>query len=205
MAFDDIEVVNFLAEIRIDASDVTDDNTISGDTEDFEDGDPVVDYDEVVDRNEELRLLEAQHRMVAFVNGGEDATPSTQYGVVAVAAEVSASPARSDIARTGTQPGGTTFSGNAIGRFFTDDTIDIIGRPLAAKTGQDFSDTTNGAGGAAGGADDAYVTTMFPGEYGRFHPRDELFVNGQIRMWNMDVAGVGVDVRGQHVYGVLEG
>jgi hypothetical protein len=44
---------------------------------------------------------------------------------------------------------------------------------------------------------------MFPAEFGRFHPRDELFINGEFRAWNIDDAGIHAAVAGQHVYGVI--
>jgi hypothetical protein len=44
----------------------------------------------------------------------------------------------------------------------------------------------------------------FPGPLAEFHPRDELFLNGEFLAWNIDDAGVHAEVTFQHVYGVVE-
>lgn len=203
--FTDIEVVTFEATYRIDANDITDTNTLAGDRHTVE-GIPVIDYDNVVDRNEALHLLQAHHRLVCWVNGGENATPSTQYGVAATAAEVSASPSQSAVSTintTTTATDGEQVRQSPFSVGVQDDSIDLIGPPLSTKVGQDFSETT-GAGGANAEGDDDWASNMFPAEFGRFHPRDELFVSADMRFWNMDVAGFYAEVLGQHVYGVIE-
>lgn len=164
-----------------------------GDVNAFE-GLQVIDYDDIVDRNEELRLLSVFHEITVWQN----ATASAD-GNVAFAVEVSSAPTR-NIA--GSAPGTGPVDGNVVGGSSSDDTIDIIGRNLFAVAHGPYSDTVNGLGGGGAEGHDQYEATLFPLEFGRFHPRDELFLNGQLTAWNIDDAGVHAKFEGQHVYGV---
>lgn len=163
-------------------------------------GEPLIDYDEVVDRNEELVLLLASHQVHAMPNSTE-----TADGTVRAYVEISAQPTFSQLngdeisiaALEGDATGGMQGEANA------DDTIDLIGPALQAWAGAPFSDGTTGVGGGGSAGEASWQSDMFPAEYGRFHPRDELFLNASAEVWNIDDAGVHIDVAGQHVYGVL--
>jgi hypothetical protein len=196
--YDDIEMTTFAAGVGIQASDLSGGTGFNGgDTETFS-GLELVDYDEFVDRNEELHLLSAEHVLSVYVNSTE-----TADGTVAVSAGVSADPARipSDGVLTSA---GNTVEGNVVGLSQTDDSIDLIGRNLMAVAHAPYTDGSSGTGGGGSAGHDEYDATMFPAEAGRFHPRDELFLNGTIKAWNIDDAGVHAQVNGQHVYGVIE-
>jgi len=196
--FDDIEMTTFAAGVGIQASDLSGGTGFNGgDTETFS-GLELVDFDEFVDRNEELHLLSAEHVLSVFVNSTE-----TADGTVAVSAGVSADPARipSDGVLTSAA---NTVEGNVVGLSETDDSIDLIGRNLMATAHAPFTDGSSGTGGGGSAGHDESDATMFPAEAGRFHPRDELFLNGTIKAWNIDDAGVHAQINGQHVYGVVE-
>jgi hypothetical protein len=202
--FEDIEVATFEAEAGVRAQDLDGTTAFSG-GQTFEwEGLEVVDYDDLVDRDEELVLLEARHRLSVFVNSTE-----TADGTVAVAAEVSAAPSLSEPTSNLSQPTGT--GGNdldttaPLGTSRTVDTIDILGRPLYAIGHAPFSDGASGVGGAGSAGEDTDGMGPLPHEFGRFHPRDEVFVNGRFTVWNIDDAAVHVGLSGQHVYGVSEG
>lgn len=198
--FDDIEVVSFSANIGITADDLSGGTGFGGgDSADFE-GVQVIDYDEVVDRNEELHLLEASHRLTVYANSTE-----TADGNVAGAVEISASPSRSQVVVRAVSPTQTEElePGDAVGGSESDDSIDIVGRPLSTVGHAPFSDGASGTGGGGSSGRDSYDGDTFPAEYGRFHPRDELFVNGELVAWNVDDAGVHASISGQHIYGVM--
>jgi len=205
--YDDVEVATWSATFGLEASNHSGNTGFNGGDRYDVEGIEVIDYDEFVDRDEDLRLLSAQHRMFVCSNSTQ-----TADGTVVAAVEVSSSPAISgptqNLGKTigaavDTDTGGGA-SGEALGRSRTEDTIDIIGRPLGSMAGSPFSDGSSGAGGGGSAGEDSYQSEMFPAESGRFHPRDELFVNGQVTAWNIDDAGSHVAVGGQHVYGVLE-
>jgi hypothetical protein len=199
--FDDIEVATFSATVGVEASDLDGSTGFGGGTADRFEAVEVVDYDDLVDRNEELRLLSAQHRIDSYINSTQ-----TADGTVAVAVEVSAAPSLTGVTSRLADPNtGTEFApDNAVGTARTDDTIDIVGRPLVATAHGPFSDGSSGAGGGGSAGDDDYQSDMFPAEFGAWHPRDELFVNGEFVVWNVSDAGVHVEIVGQHVYGVVE-
>ena len=198
----DIEVATFASNAAVAAADLDGTTSLGGQVQEFESIE-VIDYDEIVDRNEELLLLDAKHSLVVYANSTE-----TADGTVAAAVEVSADPSLTDTTgrvveiRNNDLPPGDS---QVIGTGTTDDSIDLIGRPLSAVGHAPFSDGSSGAGGGGSAGEDRLSLGMAPAEFGRFHPRDELFVNGSIRAWNIDDAGVHVNVSGQHVYGVVEG
>lgn len=204
-SFHDIEVVSFNAQATVGSADIATQLGNGGDPHNWE-GLQLIDYDEIVDRNEELVLLTGHHQIHAGYEGSDGNTPGTQYGVGHAIAEISASPARTIASVTATGSGNdiTDSVGAVTGTSIEDDTIDILGRPLGTHIHQDFSDDATAKGGAAGESDDSTELIRPPAEMARFHPRDELFYNGMLRLWNSDVMGVTVQVLGQHVYGVVE-
>jgi len=159
----------------------------------------LLDYDDVVDRNESLHLLEAIHSLNVFINSTE-----TADGTVQISAAVSASPAGENAAIE-TDPTTSSFDdSDVVGSADFDDTIDVLGRGMVATAHAPFSDSATGVGGGGSAGEDRYSSRVFPEEYGAFHPRDELFVNGVIRGWNVDDSGVHGQVNIQHVYGVVD-
>lgn len=203
-AWDDIEVSTFAASVGVQASDLTGGTGFGGGDNNEWEGLELIDYDDIVDRNEELRLLGIAHHLAVYVNSTE-----TADGSVAAAVEVSASPSLTTTTQRAARPTTGALSttgagaGNAVGGSDVDDTIDLVGRPLAATGHAPFSDGATGVGGGGSEGMDSQESTLFPAEFGRFHPRDELFLNGRISAWNIDDAGVHVTLSGQHVYGVL--
>lgn len=199
--YDDIEVASFAATLGVEAANLNGNTQFGGQGEEFE-AMELIDYDEIVDRNEELHLLSAQHRMAVYANSTE-----TADGTVAAGVEISADPAFTDFTKRiiGVTTTSVAGNGNVVGESETEDTIDLVGRPLVAMGGAPFSDSATGVGGAGSAGEDQYEATVFPAEMGRFHPRDELFLNGRITTWNIDDSGVHVNVTGQHIYGVVEG
>lgn len=191
--WNDIEVVSFHGRFGVEAANNDGGTGFTGETDSLE-GAQLIDYDEVVDRNEELQLLEAEHAMEVYIN-----STSTEDGTFRVMAEVSASPARQVAGLLATND----FTGDVVGGTTYDDSIDIVGRPLAATATAPFSDP-GGTGVAGGGSagHDAYTLRTAPAEFGRFHPRDELFLNAATVSWNNDDTGTHFEVTGQHVYGV---
>lgn len=197
--FDDIEVVSVSGNVGIEASNLTGATGFNPSDRDTFEGVELLDYDEIVDRNEELVLLSAFHSIVVYVN-----STSTADGTVACAVEVSADPAASGVTSRAAGPNTSSINGtNAVGNTESDDSIDIIGRVLHATGHAPFSDGATGVGGAGSAGEDEYSMDIIPGEFARFHPRDELFMNGRFVAWNISDAGVHVSLSGQHVYGVV--
>jgi len=202
--FSDIEVATWGVNVGVQASDLSGSTGFAGgDIDEFE-GVKVLDFDEFVDRNEELILLQVQHCLVVYANSTE-----TADGTVAVSVEVSADPSLSSatnllagISNNESVPPDSAVTSSLSPN--SDDSIDIIGRPLYATGTGAFSDGSSGAGGGGSAGEDTVESDMFPAEFGRFHPRDELFVNGEFRVWNVDDAGVHAGITGQHVFGVVE-
>lgn len=158
-----------------------------------------IDYDDLVDRNEQLVLLSAVHRLTAYANSTE-----TADGNVRAAVEVSSSPSR-DVADSLVGPDDVADSstGNVeVFDFSLSDSIDLLGRPLLAVGHAPFSDGASGVGGGGSVGTDEVKLSGLPPSLGRFHPRDELFVNGTFEVWNIDDAGIHFEVTLQHVYGV---
>lgn len=198
-AFDDIEVATFQADIGVAAADLTGGTGFAGgQVLQFESVD-VVDYDDLVDRNESLRLLSASHALTVSVNSTE-----TADGTVRGYVEVSTSPSEQVSEAIVNSALDGDVSAGLVGSPDSDDSIDVIGRPLLAVGHAPFSDSATGVGGAGSAGHDQVDVENVPEEIGRLHPRDDLFVNGAIRPWNIDDAGVHIDVTGQHVYGVLD-
>jgi len=204
-SYTDIEVVSMGTSVGVEAGNLGGATGFNGGAvNDFE-AQQLVDYDEIVDRNEELRLLYAQHCIVVYANSTE-----TADGTVSVSAEVSADPSITGV----TQAAGRPQNGSSAGTDDdtvtagvypnSDDSIDIVGRVLTAVGHSPFSDGGTGVGGGGSAGEDSYDSTMFPAEFGRFHPRDELFLNGRLVAWNVDDSGIHVNFSGQHVYGVVE-
>lgn len=200
--WEDIEVVSFQAGIGIEAADLAGDTGFNSDDGTTFEGGLLIDYDDVVDRNETLVLLRASHTLAAYINATQ-----TADGITVCAAEVSASPSLSaagDVRTATSDPEGIDDPG-VVGALDSDDTIDLVGRPLRSVAGGPFSDGASGVGGAGGSAIDHETIVHPPRLMAEFHPRDELFLNGEIEVWNVDDAGVHLDLRGQHVYGVVSG
>jgi len=199
-AYDDIEVATFSATVGIPASDLDGNTTFNGGIQEPFEALQLLDYDEIVDRNEELVLLDAHHSLYASINSTE-----TADGSMRVAVEISADPALSDATifaagQSSQDVPGSLWEGVAA----QDDTIDLIGRPLTGAATGPFSDGSSGAGGGGSASHDEVHLTMAPAEFGRFHPRDELFANGRAEINNVDDAGVHLGISCQHVYGVVE-
>lgn len=193
--WDDIEVASFRANTGVQAADLNGGVGFTGEQVSTYEGLELLDYDELVDRNEELVLLEAEHHMTVWQN-----STATEDGVTQADVEISASP-------SGTMTGGifnNSFDDTVtVGGSETTDTIDLIGRTMVATAHSPFSDTTNGMGGGGSEGTDTVRIEHPPAEMARFHPRDELFLNGSFTTWNIADAGIHVEVTGQHVYGVL--
>jgi hypothetical protein len=200
VTFEDIEVVSFSANVGVQAADLSGATGFVGqDNAEFE-GLLLVDFDDVVDRNEELRLLSAEHRATAFIN-----STSTEDGTVSVSAEVSASPSLTDVTGRAADASTDSFDdGPVTGRADNDDSIDLLGRPMTMTGHAPFFDSSSGAGGGGSAGEDSVDMDAAPAEFGRFHPRDELFLNGRIESWNVADAGIHLSVAGQHVFGVTE-
>lgn len=203
MGYDDIEVVSATGAFTVAAAQL-DGSTGQGygQASEFE-GVEIVDYDEVVDRNESLVLLSASHRLT--VSG---VSTSTADGTVRAEIEVSASPslqAASEVVLDGgvADVTGDFNIGNG-GQTF-DDSIDVLGRPLLAIGTSPFSDGGSGVGGAGTAGEDSVELRNPPGAMAEFHPRDELFVNGVIEASNVSDASITVEYSVQHIYGVVEG
>lgn len=194
--FDDIEVVTFDAGVGIEASNLAGNTGFQGETVSQFEGLELVDYDEIVDRNERLVLLQAHHALSVYANSTE-----TADGTVAAAVEISASPAVTSVGQVRLST--SSVNGNDyVGSAGLDDTIDLIGRPLAAVGHAPFSDGSTGTGGGGSAGEDQVSVTDLPREMAEFHPRDELFLNGEMEPWNVDDAGIHLIVKGQHIYGV---
>ena len=197
--YTDFEVHTSTSHMDIDAADV--DGTTSAeypDGQDFE-GFQIIDFDELVDRNEVLDLLRAQHALTVYGN-----STGTEDGSIRGAVEVSSSPtlqAVDDLAPTA-QKAIDDSDFNVNFRLYSTDSIDIVGRPLIGHAGQPFSDTATGVGGSGSTGEDSYTLSGFPEVIARFHPRDELFLNGVLEASNVADAGIHLDVSIQHLYGV---
>lgn len=199
--YDDIEVVTTARYFTVAAADL-DGLTGEGFGEDqtFE-GVGLIDYDEVVDRNESLHLLNADHRLVV-------ASPSTQTadGTVRCSVEISSSPARQ--ASFPVEPfdalddQGGDFPISAASGITAEDTIDLIGRPLEAVAHSPFSDGATGVGGSGSSTDDNVTLDALPDPVAEFHPRDELFLNGSLDVSNISDGSIYFAVILQHTYGV---
>lgn len=198
-AFDDVEVATFEAYVGVQASDLTGGTGFNGGDDAVFEGVELIDYDDLVDRNEELHLLEAQHAINVYANSTE-----TADGTVRAAVEISASPSRTVAALGPSSAIADSTGGARSASVGTDDSIDLIGRYLQAIGQAPFSDSTTGVGGGGSAGEDRVTVEAPPGPVARFHPRDELFLNGAFDAWNIDDAGIHVDVYGQHVYGVVE-
>lgn len=194
--FDDIEVASFQATVGVQAADLGGGTAFpSGSNDEFE-GLLLIDYDEIVDRNESLQLLYAEHSISVYPNSTE-----TADGQARGYAEVSASPALTMSGEI--QTGDDIETANVVGEAEFDDTIDLVGRPLQAVGTGPFSDGSTGVGGGGSAGEDAVEIEHLPEEAGRFHPRDELFLNGVLEAWNVDDSGIHLDLVGQHIYGVV--
>jgi len=201
----DIEVVTFGTETGVPAARLEGGTNYGDADQAVIEGSLLIDYDEVCDRNEELHLLEAQHRLSVWQN-----STATEDGSIRVYVELSTSSVLelaevSNVDANDNLDGDSTKGQEApVGQSESDDTIDVIGRPLAATGHGGFYNAANGAGGSGSAGEDSYESDYFPGEYGRFHPRDELNLNFYADISNIDDAGIHIDVVGQHVYGVVE-
>lgn len=197
--YDDLEQVSWSVNTGISAADLTGATAFDGgDIGTFE-GLQVLDYDDIADRSEHLELIMATHRVVVYSN-----STATADGTVKGVAEISTSPSR-DIA-IGLFGASDIADSNIVQSVGTDqsDSIDIVGPPLVAVAHAPFSDGASGVGGGGAAGDDTLEHRPPQGRLATFDPRDELFLNGAIEVWNIDDAGVHMDVHGQHLYGVIE-
>ena len=197
--YEDLEQVTFSVNTGAEAADLTGSTGFaSGDVVGFE-GVQVLDYDDIADRSEHLELIQAVHRVVIYANSTE-----TADGTIKGVAELSTSPTR-DIAVDlfNVQDIADSNIGVTAG-IDNSDSIDLVGPPLAAVGHAPHSDGGTGTGG--GGAAGADTLNHYPpeGRLATFDPRDELFLNGAMEVWNIDDAGAHMDVHGQHLYGVIE-
>jgi hypothetical protein len=198
-SYTDYEVVTFTAEAGTPASDLDGETDFNGEIIEFE-GLQVIDYDDVVDRNETLQLLSAHHVLEVYGN-----STSTADGYITASLEVSSSPSKQAAEASPAQSEPYDTSGGVVrGGAETTDTIDLVGRPLIASTTTPFSDGASGVGGGGAGGHDAVDMDGPPGQVGMFHPRDELFVNGEYSVWNVSDSAIHAALLGQHIYGVVE-
>lgn len=200
-SFDDVEVVSFKAAVGIPAADLGGAAAFAGGSDAVFEGVPLIDYDDVVDRNESLVLLSGHHALVVYEN-----STSTADGSVRAMVEVSASPSRQVAGALGGQSDVADEAGGVdLLHRSQSDTIDVLGRPMTAVGQAPFSDGTTGVGGGGSAGEDSVDLegADLPREVAEFHPRDELFLNGSFDVWNTDDTGVHADVVGQHVYGVV--
>jgi len=202
--FEDVEVASFGFEGGVVAAALEGGTGYGGADEGGFRGGQLIDYDEIVDRGQELHLLEAQHRMSVWQN-----STATEDGSFRVYAEISTAgtyemPELRDVdVNDLTDDAAVDRDDEMNGQLATSDGIDLVGRPLVATAIGQFYNAGTGAGGGSSAGEDSYVSDYFPGEMGRFHGRDELNLNLGWDASNIDDAGVHVDISGQHVYGVL--
>lgn len=197
--YEGIEVATFHADFGIQAADLSGATGFAGGEGDQIEGIRILDFGDFCDRNERLKLLHAEHSLTAYINSTQ-----TADGTVRVAAEISASPSASGGIHTIGTGDVDSSQDLAVGGATTDDTIDVLGKPLIATGHGPFSDGASGVGGGgSAGEDDAHL--HYPeSPVCDFFPRDELFVNANLEVWNVADAGVHGEVVGQHIYGVLE-
>lgn len=192
-SFDDIEQYTFSAQIGIEAANMTGGTGFTGGDNHVVEGIELLDFDDIIDRDEGAQLLTAYHSVSVFQN-----STTTEDGTVLGEVEVSATPSRSVIGGVGTPP----LEGDWVGGVDVSDSIDVIGRPLLGVATGPFSDTVNGIGGGGATGEDSYEIDDIPTQVGAFHPRDELFMNASLAAWNIADAGVHILVEGQHTYGI---
>lgn len=202
--YDDVEVITISPTIGIGSSEVTGDTDASfADEGEFE-GFELIDMDEVLDRSESADLLAAAHAITVY---GQpiDASP----GAVRAAIEVSSSPAL----QAATAIGGSGAELDSDGLLVQQrqdslddvktDSLDIIGRVLSAVAYPPHQDTGSSTGGGGSAGTDDFKTEGFPDRMARFHPRDEVYLNGVIEANGVSV-NTYLDVEVQHIYGVRE-
>lgn len=191
-----IEVVNFEATTGVTAANLGGATSFTGTREDWN-GLELIDYDDVIDRDEVAVLMEASHMLNVFTNPTQ-----TADGFVMAAAAPMTQEALSDavILQAPSQP----LTGDVLADTSVDDTIDVVGRPLMTGTGAQFSDGATGVGGSAAAGTDDYQSDLWPDIIGFFHPRDELFYNGTFRWWNISDSGIHSQIVGQHKYAVFD-
>lgn len=203
-AYDDVEVVTWYQSVVVTAGDLDANASLNYP----EPADPtfsgveLVDYDEVVDRNETLHLLRAQHRLSVYAN-----STATEDGSIRGAVEISTSPALQsvfDLDATERMPISDRTDVRRFNGVSTEDSIDLIGRPLEGQATAPFSDDSTGTSGGGSSGEDSYSLDGFTDPVARMHPRDELFLNGVLEASNITDQAIHMDVVGQHVYGVLD-
>jgi hypothetical protein len=192
--YDDIEFGSFRASIGIPAADLDGGTGFGGQTDTVE-GLELLDYDDLVDRNERLDLLYGMHSLTVYANSTE-----TADGTVRFEGEVASAPSPTMATNIAVQD----IEGDVDGATQSTDSIDLLGRRLNAVGHAPFSDTATGVGGSGSAGEDRVDFGMPPGPAREFHPRDELFLNGEFRTWNIDDGGVHLELAGQHWYGVSE-
>lgn len=194
--YDDVEVISGSARYGVQAADLSGGTGFGGGDGYTMEGTVLLDYDDIVDRNERLDLIAGVHHLNVYVN-----STGTADGTARLAAEISASPSL-DVAQGIGVGSAQSPDAEVVGGDVVSDTIDIIGRPLVATGTQPFSDTATGVGGGGAAGDDEVELRDLPEQVREFHPRDELFLNATLDGWNIDDAGIHWDVTYQHFYGV---
>lgn len=199
--FDDWELQSFRGAVGIEAANLTGGTGFAGGDNNAFEGLPLVDFDNVLDRDEIAHLVRAVHRVVVYINSTE-----TADGTFATAVEVSSSPSQSQAATLGTESADSIGNDDFVGidALRGSDSMDIIGPVLQAVATAPFSDGATGVGGGGAAGDATVVLEGFPDVVGQFHPRDELFFNGGSTAWNIDDAAVHIQINGQHLYGITE-
>lgn len=164
----------------------------------------VVDYDDVIDRDERADLLYARHRLLAFTR--ENQAPP---GIVNLGVELSSSPAL-QVARSVQNPqviegdiepnAGVNVSSY---EDLQEDSVDLVGPALTAATMNPHQDTGSSTGGGGAMSVDTVELEGFPDRIREFHPRDELFLNGFVESSGYDGDSYGT-LTLQHWYGISE-
>lgn len=195
MDFEDYETLNFAADLGVEASNLGGGTSFGGGDNNSVNGIELAEYDTIVDRSEEAHFMGGWHRIVAYINSTE-----TADGTLRTVAEVStaASP------QWGLALSTNTIEGSVVGDSDSDDSIDLIGRQMKAVSTGPFSDSSTGVGGGGTAGTDEYSMGPLPGAAGRFQARDDLFLNVRFDAWNVDDAGIHLELVGQHVYGINE-
>lgn len=163
-------------------------------------GIPLYPVDDLLDRDELAVMLWAEHRM-----GAGFASTATADSTIMAATEISSSPEVSGALDpiSGGEKEVDSQEGDFVIFTQVDKAItgDLVGRVLAAMG---FGPITDGAGPGGAGTEGTDWWEGQPAAVPTFDPRDTLYMNGAIDISNAADLSAHVDVRGRHVYGVLE-
>jgi len=144
----------------------------------------LVDMGKVLDRDERAEVIRAMGRLVVTLP-----STATADGTVRGIAEIgwSNGPVADDLTAdyqdvdkpTGIQAAERSGDGDA------EESIDVLGRPMTATTGAQFSDSATGVGGSAGQGDDDFHVVHPPGFAPMVDERDILYTSGAIEVSNV--------------------